>query len=66
MTLIYHYTTLPALISILNNRQLKLTRLDKFNELYEYNDFFPKDMPYDHEIKRMFQDIFVSSWTTTK
>lgn len=62
MSYIYHYTTLPALISIISNRQLKLTRLDKFNELYEYNGFFPENMPHDHEIKRMFKDIYVSSW----
>ena len=64
MSYIYHYTSLPVLISIINTRQLKLTRLDKFNELYEPNGFFPKEIPNDSDIIRLFRDIYVSSWTT--
>lgn len=53
MSYIYHYTTLPSLVSIIGNRQLKLTRLDKFNELYEPKTF----------VREGFNNIFISSWT---
>lgn len=60
---IYHYTSLPSLVSMISNNSLKLIRLDKFLAYYEPN-FFPKTLPIDHAIINDFRNVYISSWTT--
>lgn len=62
MTCIYHYTSLPAFISIIKNKQLKLTRLDKFVEFYEPKGFFPDNLAREHEFRLRVQNLYVLSW----
>lgn len=58
MSYFYHYTTLPVLISVIKNRKLRLTRLDKFIDLYE-----GINLSNVSEFLQIATNLYVSSWT---
>lgn len=59
MDYIYHYTTLSSLVSIISKKQLRLTRLDKFLNLYEVG--FPTSGD-SWGLSEKMKNIYVSSW----
>lgn len=61
MDYIYHYTTLPSLVSIISKKQLRLTRLDKFLNLYE--EGFPTISEDPWGLSKKMKNIYISSWT---
>lgn len=59
MDYIYHYTTLPSLVSMIKNNQLRLMRLDKFVAHYDADIPYSKTTPH---LRESFENIYVSSW----
>lgn len=59
MEYLYHYTTLPSLVSMISKNQLRMLRLDKFLNLYDAD--FPTYIDFCGLDERL-KDLYVSSW----